>query len=113
MKNTNRLFFALLAAAALLFAAGCSQDTSDSDDEFAGTTWTYSYPAGDEGDIYYTLTLKFESGGKVTQFDDFYKNGTLVYSHPYSGTYTVSGSTVTVDLGSSGTLQLTYSSGSL
>ena len=113
MKNTNRLFFALLAAAALLFAAGCSQDTSDSDDEFAGTTWTYSYPAADDGDIYYALTLKFESGGKVTMYDDTYENGTLVESDPYSGTYTVSGSTVTVDLGSSGTLQLAYSSGQL
>ena len=119
MKNTNRLFFALLAAAALLFAAGCSSDGDDSDDtitasDLAGTTWVYSTKDGDETR---TLAVKFESGGKATFSVDYYdENGSLIegWSDTYTCTYSVSGSTVILyDEDGDVSLQLTYSSGNL
>ena len=119
MKNTNRLFFALLAAAALLFAAGCSSDGDDSDDtitasDLAGTTWVYSTKDGDET---HTLAVKFESGGKVTWSSGSYdKNGSLIEGQGWSDTctYSVSGSTVILyDEDGDVFVQFTYSSGNL
>ena len=109
-RKTLMPIFALLAVA--LFAA-CSSDSADSDDDFAGTTWTCEYESFDEsGETYtYTTTLYFKSGGNVTA--SYYNEDTKESDGEEDGTYSVSGSMVTINLENSGELLFAYSSGKL
>ena len=95
MKNTNRLFFALLAAAALLFAAGCSSDGDDTitASDLAGTTWTYTFAPSMPSDTTY-YTLSFSSDGT---FAWVYVRAGDSNSDPndfVSGAWSLSGSTL-------------------
>ena len=103
LRKTLMPIFALLALA----LAGCSDGSdpsSSSNDtitvteehistsELANTTWSYSHTVNEDGVLKtYTNTLKFVSETNVT-YSNNYKN------ESYSGTYSVSGSTVTLTL---------------
>ncbi len=97
MKTAHKTLAAIFALLAIALFAACSSDADDTGTitatSLAGTTWTASY----EGD---TITLAFESDGTFTWYDGGYNS---------SGTYEVSGSTVTID----NELTLTYLSGYL
>ena len=106
MKTAHKTLAAIFALLAIALFAACSSDSDDdsiSASDLEGTTWTASY----EGQT--VATLKFASGGTVTV--SYYENSTETDSE--SGTYSVSGSTVTLALDDSGTISLTYSSGQL
>ena len=93
MKNTNRLFFALLAAAAFLFAAGCS----DSDDtitasDLAGTTWKSTWETPLDGVLTAIITFDSSGNGCTVSYGLNGSSGTYVYT----GTYTLSGTSLTI-----------------
>ena len=118
MKNTNRLLFALLAAA-LVFAAGCSGDSDDDTitaSDLAGTTWVWSRTFTEDGESYTnTYTLKFESNEKYNLVFEG-KNDGGWRKQEIKGRYTVSGSTVALyeeDADDESPMLLTYSSGQL
>ena len=87
MKNTNRPFFVLLAAAALLFAAGCSDSDGSGEAnvtaaELVGTSWK-----GSIGDSGATMTIAFTSTTACT---------VSVSASSETCSYTTSGSTITI-----------------
>ena len=98
MKTAHKTLAAIFALLAIALFAACSSDSDDdsiSASDLAGTTWTASY----EG---MTISITFETSGQVTMY------GTS------AGSYSASGSTVTIyDDDGDAFMQFTYSSGQL
>ena len=111
LQKTLAAIFALLAIALFAACSSDSADSADSDDDFAGTLWSYSYEYFDEDyDVYPAVrTLYFQSGGNVAVLE--YMDSEL--SGAENGTYSASGSTVTLNLDETGAIELAYSSGEL
>ena len=93
MKKTNRLIFALLAAAALVFAAGCSSDGDDSSSSsLTGTTWESTSETPLDG--VRTVIITFDSSGNGCTVSYGFNGSSDTYV--YTGTYTLSGTSLTI-----------------